>query len=139
MLNEFSQQFADRLFARYHDWRGLWSARVGATVLELEIPCPNPNARTGPCINSDCDELTVGFDQYHTHFFGRDDESNSQDALEFIDAILAEEMVILIYHKGGEWLKSMAVRLIDFWPPPDPGVTRIVRSWNGSLDAEWSA
>lgn len=135
MLNDFSQGFADRLFAKHPEWRQ-YVDESSAEVLAIEVPSPNTCARTGLCIDTDDDEVTVGFDRFHSHFFGRGDEEIYDAALAFIDGILSEAVVVLVYHEGERWAKSMCVDSLDPWPHPEPGQTRVVRSWKGTLDAE---
>ena len=136
MLNEFSRGFADRLFAAHPEWRKHVEVSTDAEVLAIEVPSPNALARTGLCIDTDADEVTVGFDQFHSHFFGRGDEEIYHDALAFIDDILSEAVVVLVYHEGERWVKSMCVDVNDPWPSPEPGETRVIRMWKGTLDAE---
>jgi hypothetical protein len=136
MLNEFSQGFADRLFAAHPEWRKYVDESADAEVLAIEVPSPNGCSESGLRLYTDDDEVTVGFDRFHSHFFGREDEEIYDAALAFIDGILSEAVVVLVYHEGERWAKSMCVDVNDPWPLPEPGQTRVVRSWKGTLDAE---
>ena len=136
MLNEFSRGFADRLFAAHPEWRKHVEVSTDAEVLAIEVPSPNALARTGLCIDTDADEVTVGFDQFHSHFYMRSDDEIYDAALTFIESILSEQTVVLVYHQGDDWAKSMCVGKCEPWPRPAPGQTRVVRSWKGTLDSE---
>ncbi|HEX4146495.1 MAG TPA: hypothetical protein VHY91_23545 [Pirellulales bacterium] len=135
MLDELSQQFADTLLAKYPQWRPYLAPDSGdGLALEITIPSPNPRLTAGLYIETDV-EITVGVDWFHLHCSG-ENPAAVQQALDFIDGFLNEELVVLAYFKGERWTGSRCVRAQDPWPAPEPGQRRLALSWTGSRDAE---
>jgi hypothetical protein len=133
MLDDFSQRFADVLFARYPEWRQF--IEEGETSFSLMVPAINPNIKSGLYIDTIDEEITVGTDWYHSHFWGNDPQQFKQ-AMNTIDGILNSDLVVLAYFNGDSWTGSKCVGSKDEWAVPKVGERRLIISWNGSLDVE---
>jgi hypothetical protein len=135
MIDQLSQQFADTLFAKYPEWRQYVAPDSGDSLsLEITIPSPNPRLTASLYIEID-GEITLGVDWFHLHCSGEGAPA-IQQAIDFIDAFLNEELVVLAYFRGDKWTGSRCVGARDPWPDPEPGQRRLALSWAGSLDAE---
>jgi len=133
----FSRRFADVLFCAYPDWRKC--AKQTDAGLEVEVPSPNENAERGLFILAEFEELTVGFDNYHTDFhthFMQNEGQAFEAAMEFIADILAERRVVLVFSERGQLKDTMCVTHDEIWSKPWPRERRIVRSWRGTYDSE---
>jgi hypothetical protein len=133
---EYSEQFAKLLFERHPEWKP-FSRFESSGALVVEMASPNPNTRSELRIDTEREEVTVGFDMFHTHFFMEDDgQKNFEQAIDFVERFLNEEHVVLVYMRGDKWTGSMCCSLEDPWPIPEFGQRRYVRSWRGTYDAE---
>jgi len=133
---EYSEKFATYIFERHPEWKELGRFEDSG-VLVIEVPSPNHSALTGLLIDTDNEEVTVGFDMFHTHFFmEEEDEKNFEQALDFIDGLLREEYVVLVYMQADKWTGSRCSSLEGPWPLPEKGQRRYIRSWLGTYDAE---
>lgn len=149
-LNAFSMKFADQLFRAYPDWRRFARIKSGAVgdggVLVVEVP-PPPEAKVnyGLVITTDNDEVTVGFDHYHSHFDWpvRFDEPTEPtiNPMAFIAAILAEQIAVASWWEGETWVGSAMLSSGEepekFAPPR--AITVRVRSWKGTLNRDSDA
>jgi hypothetical protein len=109
-LNPYSQRFAAQLFRAHPEWRGLatpppWpGADRGVLYVKLESPV---DQRRVLSIITDGDEITVGFGEHgwHAHFggwAGDDEATNFAEALEMIDGLLTEAVVLVQSYHGDE-------------------------------------
>jgi hypothetical protein len=141
-LNDFSQVFADSLFARHPEWRAHAGTYGEADdCLVLKVPAPERSQAEGPLLIHADAEVTVGFDFHHCHFnwppdFGETDRNIN--ALSFIDALLTEEIGVVTWWRQETMSLSTTFTAdeSDRLEPP-PGATRVRRrSWNGTLNAD---
>jgi hypothetical protein len=140
-LNPHSRRFAEGLLQRHPEWRHLFSLATyeGADpgTLFVEVPASHPSG-VPLFIDSDGEEITVSFGIWHDHFgswTGEPDEAATQQALDSIDDILAERMLIVAALDGEQWRASWTVspgERID----TGRGKRTQVRSWLGTYDAE---
>jgi hypothetical protein len=73
---------------------------------------------------------------YHAHFgsfLGLSAQEAIEQAIDELRSIVAEEIVVVVSFRGGEWTGSMCVNPSE--PvAPRPGLTRHVYSWRGTYD-----
>jgi hypothetical protein len=135
MDEELPRKFADRLFAEKPNWRQYVEPnRDGEFGLGIVVPAPNPRITAGLYIDVG-DEITVGMDWFHTHIWGETPDVIER-AMTFIQQFIDEELVLLAYFKGDNWIGSQCVGFDDPWPIPAVGERRLTISWAGNLDAE---
>jgi hypothetical protein len=136
METPLHHQFAERLFAKYPAWRSYVISNQDKEVdLSITVPSPNPKLSMGFFITVD-DEITVGTNWFHSHFFWGGATVEIDQAMNFIDGFLNEQSVILAFFKGDKWTGSSCVGLEVAWRVPEPGERRQVLSWTGKLDSE---
>ena len=130
------RQFSERLFAKYPEWRTCIDPKQGDEIdLSVTVPSPNPKLTTGLFIEVD-EEITVGTNWFHSHFFWGGSTVEIDQAMNFIDGFLNEQLVILAFFNGDKWTGSSCVGLEEAWRVPNPGERRQVLSWTGKLDSE---
>ncbi|RZT94953.1 hypothetical protein EV670_2699 [Rivibacter subsaxonicus] len=101
----------------------------------------------GLVIDSSNDEITVGFDCYHSHFdqwLGDGAHFGTTAALEFVKQIMTEQVAVVSWWQNEEWRGSAQLEPLDSAKPPSWAAAgtfnRIrVRSWNGTHNADFSA
>ena len=143
-LDDFSSDFAKHLFSVFPDWILLAkSERAEGALLDylvVEVP-PSPQADPASTllIHTDNQEVTVGFDHFHTHFFAGENASYSE-ILKFIASILGDELASVSEWHGDKWYGSWTLERAEVDDLSTAGLgpgSRIrVRSWNGSLDRD---
>ncbi|PRC92729.1 hypothetical protein [Solimicrobium silvestre] len=149
ILDDFSQAFADRLFSLFPEWRMLQKierASDGSNYLSLEIAAPaEANAVCGLTVTTENNEVTIGFDYYHGHFFdqvGNGTYLGADYALYFLSQILNEEIFFTSWWIGDQLLAFSTIEngkvLMDDALVGEYGRVRI-RSWNGSRNSDINA
>jgi hypothetical protein len=145
-MDPFSIAASNEIFAAFPEWRATAreeKAEDGSTFLVIEIaPTPEAQVEHGLVIDTANQEVTVGFDCYHSHF----DESAGdgvnfgiEAALEFVRQIICERIAVVSWWDGEDWRGSaqLAPGAQPETPPWVRGFDRIrVRSWKGSLNAD---
>jgi hypothetical protein len=140
-LNPHSRRFAVALLQRHPTWRQLFAVATfeGADPGTLFVEVPAPHPRGAPLfIGTDAEEITVSFGIWHDHFgswTGDADKVAVRQALDTIDDILAERMLIVAALNGEQWRASWTVAPGDEIDTGRGGRT-LVRSWLGTYDAE---
>lgn len=160
-MDELPRAFAQMLFEIFPEWRRFAREETYADTsgcgLVVEVPSlPAADVKNGLIIQVD-DEVTVGFDYYHSHFDPEgfyavlsadatdtaDDEglSGVLAALKFIEDIVSERVVIVSYMVNDEWRGSTAMpaQLTPARPEYVGGrsYNRVrVRSWGGAHNAD---
>jgi len=149
-LDAFSQSVAEKIFARFPEWKALAMAqaeRDAPSYLLVEVPPPPQADVAEPLrITTSNEEVTVGFDYYHCHF----DEWVSDDgdsfgegaALKFVEALLSERQAAASWWHGNDWRGSTVVRGSERPKPPDfvRDARRVrIRSWLGTYNADYAA
>ncbi|HEY2032747.1 MAG TPA: hypothetical protein VGH02_03590 [Rhizomicrobium sp.] len=142
-LNPFSVEFARALFSKYPSWREfskIDSSNYSTNFLVVEVPAPAESKADFPLIiDTEGDEVTVGFDRYHSHFNWPPFDEVHQNPLVFIDDIVQERVAIASLWGDSRWLGSQTLA------PPErtEGILRKsraevlrIRSWNGRFNAD---
>ncbi|WP_140637625.1 hypothetical protein [Methylibium rhizosphaerae] len=150
-MDTYSLTSAEQLFAAFPEWRSLArseQAEDGSSYLIVEVPPPaEANVQHGLVIDTSNDEVTVGFDCYHSHFdewVGDGEHFGTLAALDFIKQIVSERVSVVSWWFNEEWRGSAQ---LEAGVPPQPpswdhagSFNRIrVRSWKGSFNADISA
>jgi len=143
LLDDFSSDFYDKLFALYPEWKSLASRINDSTSFQVFVPSPgDPSSHLW--ISTENEEVTVGFGTWHSHYGWSDVDStiSNQEAFDLITSILKEESAIQAFYRNDEWRGSVIVSYADgFFDDLDDwraaGATRTRRrSWLGSLNLE---
>lgn len=98
-LNAFSQRFARTLFAIYPEWQEFayidFLPHVTPRSLAVDVSSPVP--QTSLTIRTNGDEVTIGYGHFAARFDERieDEKTRFTQALDFIRAILAEEICVV--------------------------------------------
>src|SRR5262245_46262152 len=112
-MDRFSEQAAAQLFEAFPAWRS--SAREerdanGSSYLVIEIaPPPEARAERGLLVHTDNDEVTVGFDFYHSHCdscVGDGDHFGTTAAVPFIRQLLTERVAVVSWWFDDTWRGS---------------------------------
>lgn len=109
--------------------------------LLAELPSPNAQASAPLWVTTEDDEITVGFDAFHTHFCAWDEatseEQSFKGALLLARDLMAERVLVASWWFDG---KCGGAQLVErgFTPErpeyfADSAMAR-VRSWSGRLD-----
>ncbi len=148
-MDPFSLTTADEIFAAFPEWQAFAReepADDGSFFLLIQITPPSEsNVEHGLFIDTQNQEVTVGFDYYHSHFdqwIGDGDHFGIEAALEFVRQILNEEVAIVSWWEDETWRGS--AQLEAGASPPQPSwqtsFNRIrIRSWKGTLNVDFSA
>ena len=145
-LNDFSRVFADKLFARYPEWRKFAEAYSPgdtgpAMCLVVKVPVPESADVDHQLTIYVDDEVTVDFDCFHCHYEwppGSNESDSSRSALAFIEAILTEKVGIISWWRGDKLAVSTTFdpQFPDPLQPPT-GTSRLRRrSWQGTFNAD---
>lgn len=147
-LNEFSQRTYDYLkihFLEILENATFEKSDSGDNFLKIEKKCPNPNAEYGIYFGSDDEEFTVGFDCYHCHFCGfeeQDFDSELTNAIQLIKDILNNEVFVLKFVYGDRYLGSQIIekneldsldKIMQKWKLKKNEQGKII-SWDGQFD-----
>ena len=149
-LDPFSKRFAKFLFRVFPDWKRYLSVKPfnedsEAGYLTVNVPIP---AKGLKFIAEERDFLTfssngeviVSFDFYHDHFDIFTEEENFKKAVEFIKAILNEEVYAVAIFREDKWRGCSKIRAGEMpdlshfldYNPSDHEV--YVRSWRGTYN-----
>ena len=132
----------------FPEWRCLLRVEMaddGSLYEALEVDAsPSANAMHGLLIKTSNEEITVGFDFYHTHFddsVGDGTYFGTMAALEFIKQIKSEQLAVMSWWRGDQWCGSSSILATE--KPELPSwcnrldINRIrIRSWCGTLNAD---
>ena len=144
-LNEHSKIFALALFSTHPSWRE-YAAMAASTdgdgmVLIVTVPAPESSRAEYPLtIDTDNDEVTVGFDKYHSHFDWPSSDEGHGNPLCFIDDIIKERTVVVSVWSGEKWALSTtldASKSVDeISRIPDAATVAKLRSWTGKYSRD---
>jgi hypothetical protein len=140
-LNPFSRSFFAELSKLFTD---LASKAVnddnekvlpGSLLVEFTPDASRPESIFH--ISTNNEEVTVGFDWYHSHFEWPSDHSDWQmNPLTFIHALLHDRILVEVRKEAGEWAGSTVLETDE--KPDLSGMEKdhvvILRSWSGRLD-----
>ena len=142
---------AEELFAVFPEWRALArteTATDGAEYLVIEVTPPlQAKVEHGLVIDTSNDEITVGFDSYHSHFddwVGDGEHFGTAAAIEFIKQIVSELTAVISWWQGRQWrgsaqLEPGANSVVPSWATEGQYDRVRIRSWRGSLNADTDA
>ena len=140
---------AEELFEAFPEWRSLAKREVdewGSEYVIVEVtPPPAANVDEGLWIDTANDEITVGFDCYHEHFYewaGKSCPFGIQSALEFVKQIVEERVAFMTFWRDG---RCVGGEVMYAGEPVEPSTStdtydRIrVRSWRGTFNLDTDA
>ncbi|HWA27995.1 MAG TPA: hypothetical protein VG734_20250 [Lacunisphaera sp.] len=146
VITSYSQRFLDFLSREDGALCAAMKPAVDATgkptgFLLAEVQPPNPRASAPLWIRTEDDEITVGFDAFHTHFSAWDESTT--EAQSFVGAltlardIMAERALVASWWLEEKWSGSQLVE--PGFKPERPeyvagSAAARVRSWTGARD-----
>lgn len=145
-LTSYSKRFSEFLRRKAPDLHGAMRPAVDKDgkptgFLLGELPAPNARASTPLWITTEDDEITVGFDAFHTHFAAWDgptsEEQSFAGAISLARDIIAERALVASWWLEEKWSGSQLVE--PGFTPERPqfvageAIPR-VRSWSGVRD-----
>ena len=102
----------------------------------MEVTIEQPGTDRALRIRTDDNEITIGYDMWHTHvgaFMGISDSEAVELASADIRSIIAEQSVIVVVYRDGKWAGS-SLEDADSVIAVKPGSTAHVYSWKRSHD-----
>lgn len=146
-MDPFSAAASEQIFAAFPEWRAIAreeQAGDGSSFLVVEVTPPaTAMVEHGLVIDTANQEVTVGFDCYHTHFdesIGDGERFGIEAALEFVRQIVNERVAVVSWWDGDNWRASTDLEAGSELETPEwmkKSFDRIrVRSWKGSLNAD---
>ncbi len=137
---------AEELFQEFPLWKA--HSRVehegdGTAYMIIEVDPPDQaNVEHGLVIDTSNEEITVGFDAYHSHFDSWSEDGKqfgTLSALEFIKQLVSERVAILSWWRDEEWCGSTQLEVKDGtvtlgWETETRGNRVRIRSWKGTLN-----
>lgn len=145
-MDRFSQTTAEEIFASFPEWRALAreeQADDGSAFLVIEVAPPREaNVEHGLIVDTANQEVTVGFDCYHSHYdqwVGDGEHVGTEAALEFVKRIINERVAVVSWWQNELWrgsaqLEAGASPELPSW---QTSFNRIrIRSWKGALNAD---
>lgn len=146
-----SPRSAEELFAAFPQWRALARTERGEdglpyVVVEVEAPV-GADVEHGLVVDTSREEITVGFDCYHSHFdewVGDGQHFGTEAAIEFIRQIVGERVSVVSWWFNDQWrgsaqLEAGAVPEAPSWAGAESYNRVRVRSWNGTFNADVGA
>ena len=144
-LDAFSRNFASALFAAYPEWRRsaeMFEALDASThCLLVRIPAPAESRAAYPLlITTDNEDVTIGFDSYHSHFEWPCADNECGNPLAFIADLLCERLKVVSFWQDDKWCGSQTLAAGE-----ELGRARYVsgaanrvevRSWHGRFSAD---
>jgi hypothetical protein len=142
---------AEQLFVEFPEWRALSRGEKnedGTEYLVIEVTPPaHAMVEHGLVIDTSNEEVTVGFDSYHSHFddwVGDGEQFGTRAAIEFIKQILSERTAVVSWWQGEEWrgsaqLEAGAQSPVPSWAAEGQYDRVRIRSWLGTLNADTDA
>jgi hypothetical protein len=146
VITGYSQRFLDFLRLEDSALHAAMKPAVDAAgkptgFLIAEVPSPNPLAAAPLWVTTEDDEITVGFDAFHTHFAAWDESTTEVQsfagALALAHDITAERVLVASWWLEVKWSGSQLVE--PGFSPERPkyvvdSAAARVRSWTGKLD-----
>lgn len=133
-LDEYSANFSKELYSRFPEYKEYEELKEydGYNEGYLLIQVPSPfDKETILWISTFSDEITIGFDWYHTHFsYSETDEEDFELAINHIEEIVQEKIAIAVIKKNGEWNRSYIIENKEL-PQVNENETIEIKSWNG--------
>ena len=149
-LDPFSKRFAKFLFRVFPDWKRYFSvmpfnedSEAGYLLVNVPVPAKGlkfiDDEKDFLTVSSD-GEVIVSFDFYHDHFDIFSEAENFKNAVEFIKAILNEEVCTAALFSAGKWRGSTKIRAgempdLSYFLDYRPSSHEVyVRSWRGTYN-----
>ena len=113
----------------------------------VEVTSPvTADVKHGLVVDTSNEEITVGFDCYHSHFdewVGDGESFGTLAALEFIKQVVSERVAVVSWWRDDEWcgsaqLEAGASPAVPSWASSNSFNRIRIRSWKGSLNADIS-
>ena len=144
-LDDHSKAFAQALFSVRPSWREF--ARVEKSsygdqlILVVTVDPPESSKADHPLIiDSDNDEITIGFDVYHAHFNWPD--LGYGDPFQFIEDVVEERIAVVSLWAGEKWVLSTTLDVTSgeaaLAHVPEGATFKKIRSWNGTYSGNES-
>jgi hypothetical protein len=144
-MDRFSEQAAEEFLAVFPEWRQFARTEQrgdGDSYFVLEVDPPAQAAVDhGLLVHTDNEEVTVGFDFYHSHFdsaIGDGEHFGTAAAVEFVRQIIMERVAVASWWLDDAWKGSSQIEAGA--QPTDSFAkeyNRIrVRSWKGTFNAD---
>lgn len=137
-LDKFSKKIAQLIYQQRREW--LLHSRVseyeGETFLEIRLHSPVRPTERDLLISTYRERITVHFDWYHAHFARHGEETMNEifsQAMQFIQAVFNEEIIVGIRMVDGEWKGSTSFTPQMLSQELSLPVT-YTRSWLGTFD-----
>lgn len=130
IMNEFSRNFLKLVESKWPEWKGI--ANSVGDYFEFEVSSiGDPEIKL--TIDTDEDEVTIGFGNYHCHWDGLDFDSLEaewKDAIEFIDGIVSNNIQIVSWFKESKWRGSSWVHTGESYEPGCSFDNLVYQSWS---------
>lgn len=107
------------------------------TYLFIDVPCPS-DEENSLWISTYGDEITVGYDYFHSHYgYNDSDEEDYIEAIEIIKDIVNEVIITITGSKEGKWTFSYFIK------PEDRASLKVcydnydtlnIKSWKGTFN-----
>jgi hypothetical protein len=137
-LSEISQAFAKALFVTFPHWEAL--AKVvqvdDAKPPILELTVPQDGTDRVLYLSTADDEITVGFDYWHSHigpFLGIETGESVEQAIGIIEAFVNEQTVVIVTYREGKWVQS-SLHNVSTPPELETNSTSHIFSWKRTYD-----
>ena|SRR5579862_6717552 len=110
-MGDLSKAFILVLFSRFPEWEphaiALRDEETGADYLQVKVPQEGTDRFL--YLSTADDEITVGYDHWHTHigtFLGLSVDESVAQAMTMIESFLNEETVVTVCRRDGVWIGS---------------------------------
>jgi hypothetical protein len=139
-LDELSRNFADRLFSDFGAWEERAELLMDAQGLPtgaFRLSISQPRGERSLDVRTDEGEITVSFGFWHGHYgsyLGISDQEAIAEAVEDIQGILQDRLVVKASYKGGAWSGSSLQDASEPLSPPQQGETAMAYLWLGTHD-----
>ena len=130
-MNEFSESFLKLIESKWPKWKGI--AKPVGEYFEFEVSSPEDN-ELQLMIDTDEDEVTIGFGYYHCHWDGLGFESVEdewEDAIQFIEGIVNNSIIVVSWFKESKWCGSSWVKAGEIYTPDCAYDELVYQSWFG--------
>ena len=134
-LDEYSVNFSKMLYSIFPRFKQYEEIKeydeYSEAYLLIEVQSSS-NSENILWISTYDEEITVGFDWYHTHFgYSEIDEDDFKLAIDLIKEIVEEKMAIAVIKKKDSWIRSYIIKNNEL-PEINKDETIEIKSWNGT-------
>jgi len=137
-MDELSQAFAQAFVSTFPQWEQLAKAVKDekTRVSYIEVDVGQEGTDRVLHLSTADNEITIGFDNWHTHigpFLGSDTAESVAEAIAIIESFIAEETIVKVSRRDGVWIESNFEYLVAP-SEPKPNSTAQVFSWRRTHD-----